>query len=133
VNFTDFSGYIALYVAAANGDVEMVKLLIIKGARVNILSKQSTPLHQAVGSKNLEVVMYLLKNGADVSIVDSNGSTALHWAANRGLFEISSLLVASGAKVNIKNQKGLTPIDIASQAGQTKIVDLLIKVGADGV
>lgn len=42
-----------------------------------------TPLHWAASSGHLDVVTYLLENGAEVDKVDNGGWTALHIAGVR--------------------------------------------------
>ena len=60
---------------------EMVNLLIKYGASVNQIFDYTTPLMTAAATHyNLELVEFLLKNGADSSIKDENGKTALDLA-----------------------------------------------------
>ena len=59
-------------------------------AKANINSKDKygrTPLAMAARNGNLEILSYLLKNGADYRIGDSSGNTPMHYAAAYGFAE----------------------------------------------
>lgn len=63
--------------------VEIAKLLIEAGAKVNVKRKKPpciTPLHSAVIGVNTEMVQLLLKKKADTSILDPTGQTVLEIA-----------------------------------------------------
>ncbi len=58
-----------LHEAAANGEIERVKLLISEGADVNVKCNDGqTPLHYAARRGHKEIVEVLLAHGADVNI-----------------------------------------------------------------
>ena len=64
-------GYSIIHYAAYTGDVNRVKLLVKKGADVNAVARdRSTALHIAVKRNNLEVVQWLIANGANVNAKD---------------------------------------------------------------
>jgi ankyrin len=97
--------------AAFSGDLELVKLLLAKGADPNIRSKDyETVLEAAAGlgfiqgyskgrssAERLEVVKLLVGLGADVNAADDYGITALMAAANMGDVSIIQYLVDRGA------------------------------------
>jgi ankyrin repeat protein len=97
--------------AAFSGDLELVKLLLAKGADPNIRSKDyETMLEAAAGlgfiqgyskgrssAERLEVVKLLVGLGADVNAADDYGITALMAAANMGDVSIIQYLVDRGA------------------------------------
>lgn len=60
VNQTDDEGYSALQAAAENDYLEVVKLLVSKGAKVNYKSEY-TALQLAEMAGNIEIVSYLKK------------------------------------------------------------------------
>lgn len=73
----------ALHAAAAHNNLDAVKLLLSLGLDIN--SKTSfnvTPLNYAITRPvvSLDLVRYLLKNGADITIKDINGRNALEVA-----------------------------------------------------
>ena len=52
-----------------------------------------TPLMIATQYNQLVTVLFLIKNGADMTVKDTNGDTALHWAAYKGHNELCGLLL----------------------------------------
>ncbi|MCP4377731.1 MAG: hypothetical protein GY794_16335 [bacterium] len=64
-----------------------------------------------------DTVAVLLKNGADVKAVMTNGSTALHIAAKRSDgAPLVRMLIDAGADVNAKTKGGVTPLHYAALA-----------------
>ncbi|MEJ2702298.1 MAG: ankyrin repeat domain-containing protein [Sedimentisphaerales bacterium] len=80
---------------------------------------------------NIDMVKFLLTNGADVNVVGHFGWTPLHDAAWNGRLAIAELLIAKGAKVNAQAEKWVrTPLDAAISQGHTATAELLRKHGA---
>lgn len=89
------NGYTPLMQAAEMENVQIAKLLIEHGSDINSAGHEgATPLHIAVdisidgtiqnggspGEEPLEMIRFLLKNGADTRLTDSKGKSALNWA-----------------------------------------------------
>src|SRR3972149_6732401 len=74
---------------------------------------------------NVEVVSFLLNNGANVNQANHNGITPLYIASYKGYVEIVSLLLKNGANVNQARNDATTPLYIASKKGYVKVVSLL--------
>lgn len=76
-----------------------VEFLISKGADVNAKenSNGETALMFATGARNVEAVLSLIRNGADVNIKAQNGATALSHAISNGYTEIKNILINNGA------------------------------------
>ncbi|KAJ8681224.1 hypothetical protein QAD02_017011 [Eretmocerus hayati] len=111
-------GHTPLHVAVSK-DLQIVKLLITRGADVNAvdadapLSEGCYPLHMAVRAGKGEAVEYLIENGADVDAPNLRAHTALHIAASKRL-DLVELLIKGGANVNAfhenkKNSSFLLP------------------------
>ena len=76
MNFIDNDGWAALNGAATEGHQEIVRLLIDKGADLNIaIMNGSTALHMAPREGHQEIVRLLLDKGADVN----TGIASLHF------------------------------------------------------
>ena len=74
-------GITVLMMAAANGDIKTVKLLLEWGARVNEHDDGDTALIAAVKHRcPLPLIRLLLRHGARVNVKDYLGRTALDWA-----------------------------------------------------
>jgi ankyrin repeat protein len=103
--------------AAQSGDVELMKLLLAKGADPKIATNYNvTPLAAAAGigwvegvtyewspASNVEAVKLLLDLGLDVNAADADGRTALHGAAHKGRNDVVQLLVDHGAKLEARD------------------------------
>jgi ankyrin repeat protein len=67
VNVTDEGGYSAVHAAAENGHIEVLKLLIARGANLNPFVDGLTPLDLAITSGRSEVIALLTQHGATKS------------------------------------------------------------------
>jgi ankyrin repeat protein len=86
VKAVPMGGYTPLLFAAKVGDVATAKLLIDKGADINVISgTDGSPLIMAASQANENLALYLLEAGADPNAVDANGMTALHYALRDGI------------------------------------------------
>ena len=63
----------------------------------------------------LEMVRFLVANGADVNIQTNNGETALIQAARVGALEMVHFLVANGADINAQTNSGETALMEATE------------------
>lgn len=70
----------ALNVAISKGDMATVKKLVEYGADVNEKSNGMTPLMTAARYNKVEIIKFLLANGAKLKTKDENGFTALKYA-----------------------------------------------------
>ena len=89
--------------------VEMVQLLLDKGARVNQTVRSRTALMRAAGEGHVEIVKLLLARGAEVNAQAEDG-TALMAAVSRGSASIVKLLLDAGAEVDQKHRTGTTAL-----------------------
>ncbi len=72
------NGNTLLHYAANRGYLEVVALLLKKGADINALDKAGrTPLHEAMAYRRYDVVRFLVANGADMSLRNKDGETPL--------------------------------------------------------
>lgn len=119
--------------AAAVGDIDLVRNLIVNGVDINGRedSFRKTALHRAAISGHKDVVELLLAKGADIDAGKFDIGTPLLYAVEKGHKEIAELLIAHGADVNVKRGAGDTPLHSAVRAGHKDIVELLIANGAD--
>jgi len=115
-----------------NENLPEVERLIESGANVNAVTPFGrTPLMSATAYGHINIVRFLLENGADINIKDThNGWTALMFST--GLkneeFEIAQLLIENGADVNETSTKhGATALMMACNKCHYKIAKLLIE------
>ncbi|HPB83424.1 MAG TPA: ankyrin repeat domain-containing protein, partial [Spirochaetota bacterium] len=69
INGADNNGYTPLSVAAEKGDIETVRILLHKGAKVNVSGfSLKAPLHAAAEGGSVEIVTLLLQKGANPNL-----------------------------------------------------------------
>ena len=128
----------------------MAELLVSHGARVDAKSSWGcTPLHFASGHCAVEVVEYLLSQGADVSDRDYLGREALHWAVAsavtssetgfdfwfcgpdvvKNASDVVQVLLRHGAALNARDSLGRTPLRRADDNEADELVTLLQSLG----
>jgi ankyrin repeat protein len=123
--------FIALYEAAAAGDIGRVRKLIEAGVDADSqLPDGWTPLHAAVNGDHRDMVEYLLP-WVSVDTQTDLGLPALHLAANSGYVDVLSLLIEAGAEVNFQDDAGWTALHKAVYNGRTDVVSALINAGAN--
>ncbi|XP_050306187.1 protein fem-1 homolog CG6966 isoform X2 [Anthonomus grandis grandis] len=120
-----------LWCAAAAGHVDIVKLLVSHGAKVNTTTRtNSTPLRAACFDGHLEIVKYLVQHGADIEIANKHGHTCLMIACYKGNIKIVRYLLSLKASINRKSVKGNTALHDCAESGSLEILKLLIEHGA---
>ena len=126
---------LSLIYTALDGRLECVKKFIndakddgkdvnAKTAEPFLISNQ-TALHFASEGGNLEVVYFLLMEGADVSAIDDEGSTALHYASLQGHVEVAKLLLEWNVDADVRNKDGHTTLSLAKKHSNKEFVKLL--------
>jgi len=113
----DEGGATAILRASQSGDVDLMKLLLARGADPKIMTNlRVTALHVAAGigwvegityewspKQTLEAVRMLLDLGLDPNAQGDTGRVALHGAAHKGATDVVQLLVDRGARMDIRD------------------------------
>ena len=85
-----------LHFASFYNCLPIVKLLVSKGANLNLINKNGlTPLMWAIEKGHTAIAKFLLTSGADITIADSQGFTALHKAVLNGNTEVLSAIITA--------------------------------------
>jgi cytohesin len=128
-NIPDATGDTPL--AHAVRSIEMMGLLLDKGADINQQGRNGTALIAAIRSQALPAVGFLLSRGADPKIADQQGNTPLHHAAQfANMVPVIKMLIAHGASPNAANLEGNTPLHIAARSRAAPAVEELLADGA---
>ena len=116
---TDNEAGFPLISAALNGSLGVVKLLLQKGARVNLCCPRyyGTALQAAASKGRLNVVEYLIQHGADVDVPRALASQCSNWYADLGKEIISHL----------------TPVQIAAKTNDETLLQILLQHGASAI
>lgn len=124
-------GTCRLYVASANGNDNMIELLLSNGADIELCTREGgSPLYIACQNGHNSTVQLLLRKGADINSCTKNGASPLYIACQIGRESIVQLLLSNGADTNLCMFDGASPLHIASFNGFDSIVDMLLKKGA---
>ncbi len=137
-----------LMLAASNGNVPAIRMLLARRANVNAVSDAQsdgvvkngpignglfTPLLVAAPFGRADVVKILLDAGANVNAKDVSGMTALMRAVasdRHETTEIIRMLIDKGADVNAKSRADETALDWARKVAWPDAIALLTKAGA---
>lgn len=117
--------------ACEDGDLEKVKSIVEKVTDINLEYNDWTPLTKASEKGHLNIVKYLLENGAEIDKENGYGWTPLMCASMNGFLDIVKYLVDKGANIEIKTDSKWTALTFASMEGRLEVVKYLIKSGAD--
>ena len=124
-------GCTALWVAAAKGHFDVVRLLIEQNAEVDgRTSSNSTPLRAAAFDGHLDIVRCLVENGADVNARNYFNSTPLMVTCYKGHLDVASYLVKHGANINLQDNHGRSCLHDASKGGHVQLACELLALGA---
>lgn len=150
--------YTPLHLAAAQGDLRAVDILLAHGADADTTTRiddVETPLEVAAAAGHQKVVDRLkplttrldwerasqlgdvrtlkrmLQAGYDIDKRDGFGQTALMRAAHRGHRQAVELLIAQGANLDHTAKFNLSALMLSVLAGHPEIARVLAKAGAD--
>ncbi len=94
-----------LHIAAKNGNVQVVNLLIEVGARVNVYNnKMENPLQMAAKNGNVKVGQILISHGADVNEHRDTTSEPMFIALENENIDFADLLLQNGVDIQSSKQ-----------------------------
>jgi ankyrin repeat protein len=105
-----------LVMASVDQNVELVRLLLRKGAKVNYGSRKRWPaLANTAKNGRCDIVRLLIQWGADIDAELANGQRALHLATKKNHPDVVKALVAAGANRFKVDRDGRTPLWYAGE------------------
>ncbi|GER54363.1 XB3 ortholog 1 in Arabidopsis thaliana [Striga asiatica] len=134
----------ALHVAAANGRIEVLSMLLDRFGNPDILNRhKQTPLMLAAMHGKVLCVERLIQAGANILLFDTlHGRTCLHYAAYHGHSDCIQLILSAANSpsiaqfwgfsrfVNIRDGSGSTPLHLAARQRRPDCVRVLLSSGA---
>ncbi len=131
IDAQDKLGKTALDWAAFYGSVNLVQLLLRRGAKPNVGqgAKRTSSIAECAHHGNTEVLKLLLKAGVDVNAM-RHGSHALGTASTFGHEGFVRLLLEAGADPNLAEEEGTTPLIAAVASKRISVVKTLVEAGA---
>jgi uncharacterized protein len=121
----------ALPRAVANGNVEMVRILLEAGADPELKGRGFTPLGMAALQGHVRIVRLLLKAGADVDRKSNDGNTPIIAATLMHRADAVRELLAYRPDMAIWNREGRVSLGIAVEQNDTNIVTMMLQAGVD--
>ncbi len=146
---------LAMPLASARGDLDMVGLLLACGVDPNktLIPSRETPLSLAIRRRHDFVASTLIRQGANSRLRLPEGQTAFHLAVATGCPLTVKQLLDSGVDANtpfalpvspdflktvrpgvmrwsLKNERNVTPLMVAVDAGEIQTARCLLKAGA---
>ena len=123
---------IQLIDAAKNNNAQLAETVIQKGANLDCRINDWTPLMIAAGRGHREVVLVLIKNGANINLTESqNRWSPLMIASGRGRSMIVQDLLNSNANIDQVDILGCNSLMIAINKGEYDCAKILIHSGID--
>ncbi|KAF0720286.1 Aste57867_430 [Aphanomyces stellatus] len=127
VNLQTKEGATPLYVAAGNGNLNVVKFLIERKANVALGHNSGwSPLHIACSKGHMGVINYLLQH-IPIDIQTNHGSTPLHLASTYGKLDVVQRLIAQKANTKLVDTNGWSALHDACSNGHMEVVRYLIQ------
>jgi len=124
VNWTDHEGRLALHLAVAHSNMDVVALLT-NTCKVNALDNcLRSALHWAALAGRATACRLLLDRGAKADLLDETGATPVHHATEAGGGEAVRVFVGRGLGRQL-DQEGRTPLMWAAARGATAVMEEL--------
>jgi ankyrin repeat protein len=112
--------------ACVEGDLQKVAAFLHRGLAPDAMGRHRTPLAAAACNGQLDTMQLLLKEGAGLEAVDSQGCTPFHLACGAGQLQAARWLGDHGANPQQADAAGQTPFMAACMSGQLHVIDWLL-------
>ena len=131
-NLADNDGKTPLMLACEIGSREVVHLLLVNGAHVDMVRNESgaSAIHSAAAEGHLAIVRDLLAAGAAAGLQMRDGKTPMLLASQNGHAAIVRSLLHAEASPNAQLGDGLTALHLAAQFGHAPVIRILLATGA---
>lgn len=130
INTTSQNGYNLLHAAAIGGSIRVTKYLLQEiGFDINSRDNQdnASPAWIAANYGNLDLLKYLLNNGAEIQTTNKYGCNILYAAVIGSSLEVVDFILLNNlVDINNKNINNLTILGQAAEEGNDGIIKALI-------
>ncbi|MCJ1476539.1 hypothetical protein MMC13_005205 [Lambiella insularis] len=106
----------AILLASGAGHVNVVRLLLSRGARIDDHNNDgSQPLHIAVSNRDVNMILFLLDNGADLYCRDFDNRQPIHHASRTCSLEVLDILIQAGASIEAVANWRRSPLHLVAE------------------
>ena len=121
------------FLAAANGDIHLLQLLIENGANLGLTdSNGETVAHKAARNGHADIIALLAEQHLSIlDIPNNDGCTPIYLAVSCGYAEVVTLLIKHGANQDTSIYDSEPLIHTATRYGYTVIISILAGSGAN--
>ena len=141
VNAIDYDGNTPMHAAAQiAASKAILQLLIDAKADINAINhKKHTPIYGVLQSycevdKKIDLLQFMLKNGADINVRDNKGNTILHIAVDlltqKDIEKILQVLLNNNSDIECLNYIGDTPLSRAVRLNNFNATKFLVEKNA---
>lgn len=123
-----------LHDLAREGDVLSAEVILDAGGEIDLPDDEGRrPLHEAAYFGRLDMVQFLVANGAIIDApIHPFGYTALYYAVQQGHAAVATWLHAQGARLDVRDRlTGRGLLHHAAANGDMHMAGILIAAGAD--
>eukprot|EP01028_Stygiella_incarcerata_P006903 TRINITY_DN2808_c0_g1_i5.p1 TRINITY_DN2808_c0_g1~~TRINITY_DN2808_c0_g1_i5.p1 ORF type:complete len:1126 (+),score=248.76 TRINITY_DN2808_c0_g1_i5:182-3559(+) len=127
VNFVTAGHESPLHCAIMGGSMEIIHLLLKKGADVNMRDeKGETPLFGAIRGNNVDIVKELLSIGAQVNVVNEQSTSPIHITAGVASERLLRVVCDAGANVFATDDASRTIFHYLLAFNQPDLIELVL-------
>ena len=127
VTSKDIHGDTILLWASKEGQYEIAKVALEKGANINEINKTTgeTALINSSRSGHVELTKMLIQKGADIELKDNTGTDALSWACTRGHLDVFRVIIENNRHVSFKNMGAC--LALSSYSDNKNLINSLVQ------
>ncbi|XP_066511960.1 death-associated protein kinase 1-like isoform X2 [Hoplias malabaricus] len=132
INQPNKHGTPPLLIAAGCGNVQIIDVLMKKGADIQALDKSgANAIYYASRHGHMETLKFLHEKKCPLDIQDKSGETALHVAARYGNVDVVLYLCSIHANPDLTDREQETPLHCAAWHGYSAVARSLCEAGGD--
>ncbi|MEM9052291.1 MAG: alpha/beta fold hydrolase [Bacteroidota bacterium] len=111
---------IEFWEAVNKGSIKNAERTLADGAEIDLLDTRKkrtgrTALNWAAWNGDIDMIAFLLENGADINVQNRSGFTPIHHAIENCQVEAFSFLLSKGAETSKSTRKGISPKETAKK------------------
>ncbi|KAF3851422.1 hypothetical protein F7725_013194 [Dissostichus mawsoni] len=130
INQPNKHGTPPLLIAAGCGNVQIIEVLMRKGAEIQANDKSgANAIYYAARHGHVETLKFLHEKKCPLDVQDKSGETALHVAARYGNVDVVSYLCTIRANPDLSDREQETPLHCASWHGYSPVARALCQAG----